>query len=309
MPHIRFFQNRDLPALADVWIRHWAAVGPSPQVSVATIEQAILSRNFFSHRSLLVAEVDDTPVAWCHYQADQHDESAVILCAICFTPEEGLSVCDQLLHQVEARIRETGIRKVVVGPVRDDLLGYAGLSPVGHGIGVPSQDARTSSLLSRSGYQTIGAICRMVASTSPYRMPVSREMLQLQRTTRLEHEIRMPTEIRKASAISHLDVERHRLVDHRSKQSLAEVDWWMSDPEAQVMSCAESILDLGEILDRGELRPEESFLIGATMKALSNRRVFTVETSVNQNQTTLISQLQTLQFNVSEQGQRWGKSL
>ena len=309
MTHIRSFQNRDLPALADVWIRHWSAVGPSPQVSVATIEQAILSRNFFDSGKLLVAEVDDAVVAWTHYQPDPAEESSAILCAICFTPENGLAVCDQLLRETESRVAAAGYQKIVVGPVRDNVLGYAGLSPIGHGIGVPARDARTSSLLSRSGYQTLGAISRLVVSTSPYRMPVSREALQLRRTTRIEHRLLMPSGIEKASALSHLDIERHQLIDHRSKKPLAEVDWWLSDPEAQVMNCAESILDLGEILARGELQAEESFLIASAIQAMANRRVFSVETSVNQNQSTLISQLQALQLQVAEQGQRWSKTL
>ena len=122
MSLIRQFRNADLPALVDVWIQHWSAVGPSPAVSVAMIEQAILAKTFFSESTLLVATVDEKVVAWCHFypatigqdsqprkndsagsggsetQESQNDHAAsedyaelaterVILNSICFTPD------------------------------------------------------------------------------------------------------------------------------------------------------------------------------------------------------------------------------
>ena len=309
MTEIRSFRNRDLPALADVWIRHWSAAGPSPPVSMATIEQAILSRTSFRPDTLMVVQQDNEVVAWCHFQTDPDDETCAVICAICFTPEQGLDACDDLLRETESRIARAGYRRIVVGPVRDQSLGYTGLSPIGHGIGVPAADPRTSSLLSRSGYHTSAGLSRLIVSTSPYRAPVSREALQLRRTTRIESRLLVPTDIGKASAMSHLDIERQTLVDHRSAAALASIHWWLSDPEAQVMSCAESIMDLGEIHDSGTLQPAESYLIASTIQSLANRRVFTVETAVDQSQTGLISQLQNLHFKVAEQGAQWTKSL
>ncbi len=306
---IRSFRNRDLPELADVWIRHWSESGPSPPVSTATIEQAILSRTSFQRDSLLVALHDDSVVAWCHFQPDASDAETAVICAICFTAENGLSVCDQLLGDAETRIADAGFRRIVVGPVRDRTLGYAGLSPIGHGIGVPAADARTSSLLSRCGYGTSGTVSRLVVGTSPYRPPVSREALQLRRTTRIEQAVLVPAEFDQASAMSHLDIERQTLVDHRSAAPLASIDLWLSDPEAQVMSCADSILDLGDIHDRGELTVAESFLIASTIQSLANRRVFSVETAVDQTLSNLIAKLESLNFKVAEHGQRWSKSL
>ena len=309
MTQIRSFRNRDLPALADVWIRHWSSSGPSPPVSVATIEQAILSRISFRRETLMVAQQDDEVVAWSHFQGDPEDEATAVICAICFTPEKGLAACDQLLRETESQIAGGGYQRIVVGPVRDHSLGYTGLSPIGHGIGVPAADVRTASLLSRSGYGTSAGLSRLIASTSPYRVPVNREILQLRRTTRVEQRLRVPADLGEASAMSHLDIEQHTLVDHRSADALARVHWWLSDPEAQVMNCAESIMDLGDIHACGNLQPAESFLIASTIQALANRRVFTVETVVDQSQTELISQLQKLNFEVAEQGARWTKSL
>ena len=307
MTAIRSFQNRDLPSLADVWIRHWSAVGPSPPVSVTTIEQAILSRVNFRADRLLVATHQDAVVAWCHYQPDPHQSETAVICSICFNPAEGISACDPLLREAEMRIQADGFRHVRVGTVRDDVFGYAGLAPIGHGIGVSATDARTSSLLSRNGYGTVNAIARLVVATSPYRPPVNRELLQLRRTTRIEQHAIIPDDLSTASATSHLDIERHVLIDHRSRNTLATVDWWLSDPEAQVMSCAEAILSLGEISQRGELQSAETFLIASAIQTLAHRRVFTVETAVDQSRPELIEQLNNLHFDVTEQGHLWSK--
>jgi hypothetical protein len=164
-------------------------------------------------------------------------------------------------------------------------------------------------LLSRAGYGVDASICRLVVSTSPYRMPVNREALQLRRATRLESYRHIPDEPREASAMAHLDVERQTLVNHRTGDQLASVELWCSDPEAQVMSSAESLLSLGEIHQRGELSPPESYLVASIVQTLSNRRIFTVETAVDQSQHQLIAQLEKLQFQVTEQGQRWKKDL
>jgi len=306
---LRSFRNRDLPALADVWIRHWSAVRQTPRVGVATIELAILSRTFFDPRTLLVAQEEHGVVGWCHFQADRHDPKRAVLNTICFTPDEGLKVCDELLRFAEASMVTAGFEQVVVGPLRDTLYGYAGLSPIGHGIGVPIGDARTSSLLSRSGYRPSLSVSRLAVSTSPYRPPISRESLQLRRTTRIEQRLCIPDELASASAMSHLDIEQQTLVDHRTAEPLAHLHWWLSDPEAQVMNCSDAIMHLGDIHDRGKLEPAEHYLVSAAIQVLANRRIFMVETAVDQQQTELISQLQSLNFKISEQGQRWSKTL
>ncbi len=57
MESIRPFQNVDLPDLARIWCEHWSATGAMPPVSVAMIEQAVLSRTFFDSTILMVATV------------------------------------------------------------------------------------------------------------------------------------------------------------------------------------------------------------------------------------------------------------
>ncbi len=307
MDEIRPFRNADLPDIADIWIRHWATVTQPPPVSVAMIEQAVFARTFFQANDLLIARRNNATVAWCHMIPDTTTGAAVVP-AICFAAE-GLQLCDALLRQAEAKIFSSGCQTIEIGPLRDSHCGYAGLAPLGHGIGVSTTDTRTSSLLSRQGYSTGRTIQRLVAETSTYRPAVNREWMQYRRTTRIERRIETPTDSRTASAMAHLDIERYSLIDHRSGKELATVDLWTSDPEAQVMSCAEAILDLGPIQVRGELTSEEGFLISSLIQSLANRRVFEVQTALDDAGNKLQEQLALVGMKSVERGHRWTKQL
>lgn len=307
MDEIRPFRNADLPDLADVWIQHWSlALSKPPAVSVAMMEQAVLGRTFFKADDLLVARRGGKTVGWCHVIVAPEYQHAVIP-AICFSPE-GLALCDRMLHEAEARVRTLGRSTVEIGPLRDSHCGYAGLEPVGHGIGVSTHDARTASLLSRQGYSVERSTERLITATSTYRPPVHREWMMLRRTTRQTRELKMPSEARSASAMAHFDIEHHQLVDHRTGAELACVDLWTSDPEAQVMSCSEAIFDLGELRHHGELTTEQAFLISNVIQSLANRRVFSVQTAVDSDRGELLEQLAAIGMKSGEQGRRWAKS-
>ncbi len=306
---------------------------------MATIEQAILARTFFDPANLLVALSDGQVRAWCHVAVDRYpdehanelshaavgedivgqdavsqdsvgdDEPMARMLAFCFSPDGGLEVCAPLLAAAEARVKELGCNSLRVGLVRDGYDGYVGLPPIGHGIGVPEADTRTTSLLSEMGYTPSEPISRMVVSTSPYRPPVNREALQLRRTTRGVRDPRIPTVPRLASALSHFDIERHKIVDHRTSEVLAQLELWCSDVEAQVMNCSNAILDLSLLEEENQLKAAESFLIGSLIQTLADRRIYFVETAINSDRTELIRQLESLQFENMEKGHQWQKKL
>jgi len=183
------------------------------------------------------------------------------------------------------------------------------LAPIGHGIGVPDVDVRASSLLSRHGFSPEASFTRMAVSTAPYRPPVNREMMQFRRTTRAERSAVIPQQGRYASAMSHMDIEHHQLINHRNGDRLANVRLWLSDPEAQVMSCGEAILDLSVIETAGQLTPAETFLVAALVQTMATRCVFRVETAINAEHTGLREQLTALNFEKTQRGQQWKKEL
>lgn len=346
MSTIRPFQNSDLPGIFEVWMRHWAAARQSPPVSVSILERAILSPSFFRPDDLIVALEDDRVIAWAHsFRGDrpaQHagaeagaeagadhpggDGATATIAALCFADGPGIAVCDPLLQRVEEELRRDGVRRVDVGPVRDDRNGYAGLAPVGHGIGVLVSDARTGSLLSRNGYHVTRNLDRMAVQTSTYRLPVNRAFLQLRRSTRLDHVPLLPSDDRVAAAMSHFDIERHTLVDHRQQEMLATCELWLGDPEVQVMESSRAILSLSPMggrlyngqpvpvpskrfvdPERRELSVDCQFLISSLVKSLSNRHILTVETAIDRDDRELIEQLKQLKFECVEQGKQWTK--
>ena len=305
---IRSFCNADLPTMLEIWIQHWSSIGPPPIINAAKFEQAILARTFFDPSSILLATTDEGVQGWCHYAPCRTSEKTAVICAICFATACDTSARGQLLDAAQRRIAEAGFDGVRVGVVRDDQQGYAGLEPIGHGIAIPLADVRTTTLLQQSGYSPQRSVLRMAASALSYRPPVSREALQLRRTSQLRVGAYTYSDSRLASCMSHLDIEQHRLVD-RSGQELARVNLWVSDPEAEVMSPSMVILDIAQAHQRGHLDPAESYLIGALVQSLAQRRIQRIETAVDSDKTELIGQLQRLHFQTHDEGVRWAKSL
>ena len=329
MATIRTFQNSDLPGVFEVWMRHWNAAKETPPVSVSILERAILSRQFFDPHSMMVGLADGQVIAWGQWfvetaTVDGEEILVATIAALCFADDPGLAICDQLLQAIEEKLSSEGVKQIRVGPVRDDQNGYAGLAPIGHGIGIPVSDARTGSLLSRNGFHVDRSIERLVVNTSTYRPPVNRAFLQFRRSTRLDHLPVLPMHARTVAAMSHFDIERHILMDHRQQEPLAVCGLWLGDPEVQVMETSRAILSLqllpatnfhGEPIqtdvadgDMSELPNEKQFLIASIVQALSNRQIFTVETAVDQSETKLIEQLKQLKFECVEQGRQWLKT-
>ncbi len=305
---IRSFRNADLPNLLELWMQHWSAIGPPPRVTMAKFEQAVLARTFFDPSTLLLAETGDGVQAWCHFAPCRSDEQTAVICALCFAPTVDSSVIESLLAATENQIAESGSKRIQVGVVRDDVQGYTGLEPIGHGIGIPVADLRTTALLQQFGYLPKRSFVRMTASVHGYRPPVSREMLQFRRSSRIDHRTFTHQNPRHASGLSHLDVEVHRLLD-RGGQQLADVKLWFSDPEAEVMSPSMVILDIASAHDRGQLEPVERYLIGTLVQSLGQRRIESVETAVDRDQTELVEQLSSLHFRITDEGVCWEKSL
>lgn len=286
---------------------------------MATMEQAILARTFFDPDNLLVAQSDGRLLAWCHVAVDPEPQAAAgedgvaaaqgRVLAFCFSPAGGREIGESLLAAAETRIQALGGQELSVGHVRDRFHGYLGLPPIGHGIGVPERDTRMTALLSESQYTCGEPISRLVVSTSPYRQPINRAALQFRRTTRGVCQPQIPTLPRLGSAMSHLDIERHQVVDQRTAEVLAEVELWCSDVEAQVMDSAHAILDLSRLEVAGELQTAEGFLIGNLLQSLADRRIYSVETAIDSDQAGLIGQLEALQFENLEKGHRWQKKL
>ena len=314
---IRPFRNADLPDLVRIWVEHWSMAGPPPYVNQAKFEQAVLARKFFDPQTLLVAVAEptaettgnelgkETVTGWCHYAIHDGDPVSVLVHALCLGETIEPAIGLKLLAAVEERSPDGA--PIRVGVVRDDQRGYAGLEPIGFGIGVPMADYRTTGILQQAGFTPMTPIFRMLANVPGYRPAVSREALQFRRSAKVEFQTELSSDPRVAAGLSHVDVEQVSLTSADGQQ-LASVRVWLSDPEAEVMSPTTAILDLKQQHDRGRLEPAESYLIGALIQSLAQRNIQTVETAVDGDKTELLDQLQKLQFPTVDEGMCWQKT-
>ncbi|MAI30363.1 MAG: hypothetical protein CMM07_01675 [Rhodopirellula sp.] len=308
--YIRTFRNADLPDLVRVWVEHWSTAGPPPYVNQAKFEQAVLARTFFDPETLLVAESEGTVTGWCHFapphrDPSQDDSKATIVHAICLASSSDDAVALRLLAAMENAPQTTS--QIRVGLVRDDQRGYAGLEPIGYGIGVPLSDYRSQSFLQQGGYTPGKPHLRMTANVAQYRPPVNRSALQFRRNTNVTCTTTLPKEARIAASLGHVDIESAELQE-RGGTSLASVSIWFSDPEAEVMSPTAAILDLKRQHARGTLQPAESYLIGSLIHSLNQRNIHIVETTIDRDRTELLEQLETLQFKIVDEGCCWEKT-
>ena len=309
--NIRPFRNADLPDLVRIWVEHWSTAGPPPYVNQAKFEQAVLARTFFDPETLLVAESQGAVTGWCHFapphcDPSHEDGNVTVVHALCLANSSDDAVALRLLTAIENSSQTTS--HIRVGLVRDDQRGYAGLEPIGFGIGIPLSDYRSNSFLQQAGYTPGKTHLRMIASVAQYRPPVNRSALQFRRSTSVLCKPMLPQEFRLATSLGHVDIETAAL-EQRGGPSIASVSIWFSDPEAEVMSPSVAILDLSSQHAQGMLHPAESYLIGALIHSLNQRNIQTVETSIDSHQRELIEQLQTLQFKVVDEGSCWEKSV
>ncbi|MFK8115682.1 MAG: hypothetical protein AB8B91_26035, partial [Rubripirellula sp.] len=290
-------------ALTEIWRQHWSRIGPPPEVNEARFEQAILSRTFFDSAGLLVADHEDVPSAWVHFHADPDADSKAVVCAVCASDTCPPELLRELFEQTLARIDAAGFQKTEIGVAQDDLMGYGGLDPIGAGVGIPRHDSSVVTLLQQSGFQPSVGFVRLAVSVAGYRPPVSREGLQLRRSSRLEAQKLIHSDTRHASSTSHLDLETHRLVD-RGGAVLAEVDFWFSDAEAEVMNPTRAVLDL-KSQGTDALEPAATYLIGAAIQSFAARRISGVETVVPQQAADLQEQLKKQLFRLADEGDLW----
>lgn len=305
---IRTFRNGDLPKLLDLWEQHWSMLGPPPVLSMAKFEQAIFARTFFRPERFLVATDDKGELmGWAHTDASPCAEHHWVVCAICFLPAD-IEVAAGLLDAAVTLAQSEGRTEISVGVVRDQMHGFAGLDPVGHGIGVAEHDQATSKLLQSSGFEPNTSSVQLIASTTEYRPPISRETMQFRRSTRTTTQTHVFEDRRHASAMSHFDVETTALVNAQG-DDLASLRVWYSDPEAEVMDPGMSIFDLTEAQERGRLTSEEVYLVGTTLQSMERRRVMSAETVVSADRTDLIAQLESLRFQACGRGAVWSRHL
>jgi len=312
MIEVRSFKNADLPSLADIWCIHHSIYRRPPAVNLSVFEQAVASRLFFEPSRLLVATVGKEVMAWAQWFPG--DNRSAALAALCFrTDPLATNAVHELLGHVETDAFASGMTAITVGVHSHSNWGYQGLEPIGHGFGVDVADDRTNTLLEALGYQETKRIDHWEVGTAGYRPPVNRDLLMLRRSTRIRcDKVPSPTPDF-ASAMVHLDIERHLLADARTSAPLASIDLWTSDPAALVMPVNHAILAALSLPNPPTVEPYNDiplrYLIATVVSELAERRIRTLQRSVETDNIAEASILIASSFSRTSVGRLLSKNL
>ena len=300
---IRTFHNADLPDLTRIWNQHFGAIGYDSQVTNAQFEQAVLSRTFFHAEQLLIAEADGQPTAWAHLQPASADGLPSTLSAVCVSWDCPDDLVQELIRETVQRVPPNAGSEIQAGISDPASAGYAGLTPTGPGIGIPTSDTRVNSCLESAGFQKQTSRVRLQASVTGFRPPVNRAAMQLRRSSRVAQRTTYPESARMARSMSHLDIANFQLID-RTDEQLASIDFWLGDPEAEVMQPTAAILDLQNL---AALEATETYLLCNAIQALGQQRIGFIETVVDPERAALIASLEALGFQKFDEGAVWRK--
>lgn len=249
---IRSFDNQDARALHQIWQAHHAALGQSPHVTVDHLERAIMGRSWFDPEHLLVVEGDSgTPIAWCqvvrsHPENESPTENEIgqgsrILSVMTNQPGLDEATLAALADEVTRRMGPL----VAWGNAVDSQFGYAGIDPLGWGVGIEEEQAGFHEFLRGSGFRIESRYERLILPLRTFRMPVNRQFLMWRRSAAVESSWTLPTDLGVAKAMSHLDREQLSITTRDGP--LAQLVVWTTDREAAVMPPTHALLDLHAI--------------------------------------------------------------
>lgn len=317
MTSIRRFRNPDLPGLVRLWNEHFQiAAGPRP-VSAAVFEQAVLARTFFDPQQLRVADAGAGPIGFAHWMVPANQQAhrsagepgAAVVAVVCVPPgPQAAQIADRLLADCERAAASAGHPVLYAGGGPGDLNGYAGLEPLGPGEGIADEDAPTTQWLTQRGFLPHRRLGRFRLEVASFRPPIDRPLMMLRRSTEIRSQMIQPTDWRSASALSHVQIERF-LSTSRNGASTAWADFWISDPEAMVLTGGTAILDQWRADDPAHEQAAARLLIAAALQELADRGLASVEAVAANDQVERGQVLRALRFQQRSQGTVFVKTL
>ena len=188
MIRYRCFDNRDPPALAEIWRTQRPIRGRIQSVTPQLIEEHVLAKPWFDRKGLLVACEGARPVGFVHagFGADcssaNVDCSQGTTCLLLVSPHPARAeIAQELLAASEDYLRRGGATQFHAGsqfPLNPFYQGMYGSSDVA---GVLASNIGWVHLLTASGYEP--RLRRVLAgrTLAGYRSPVDRNQMQVRR--------------------------------------------------------------------------------------------------------------------------------
>jgi GNAT superfamily N-acetyltransferase len=184
----RAFENRDPPALAEIWRTQRPIRGRLQAVTPQLIEEHVLAKPWFDRQGLIVACQGARPVGFVHagFGPDAThrdlDYSQGTTCLLMVAPHDNRPmIAAELLDASEDYLRRRGARQLHAGsfePLNPFYLGMYGGSDV---VGVLASNTGWLSLLTNCGYQPDMRRVLAGRTLAGFRPPVDRKQMQVRR--------------------------------------------------------------------------------------------------------------------------------
>jgi len=193
MLQYRSFCNTDPPVLASIWRSRRGQPGLLQPVSSDVLEQLVLAKPYFEYEGLIVARQEGRPVGFAHAgfgpneTEDRISTGLGVTCMVIVRPDcAEAEVAAGLLARCEAYLRGRGAKVLYGGGIRPLNPFYLGLYGGSELPGVLGSDAVACALYRRQGYREIDRTCIFHRGVEGFQAPVSRQQMQLRRSTVVE---------------------------------------------------------------------------------------------------------------------------
>jgi hypothetical protein len=274
---------------------------PTPMVQPDHLQQAILGRPFFDPARLLMSYDDSgVPLGWAHSDGNQ-------LIAIVVSPLSGPTVALKTARHLIGEMSDRFGDLTLWGNACDTTHGYAGLDPIGWGIGISSQDTTITQLAIEMGYRVEQNFLRLILPLRNFRMPVNRQFLHWRRTVETLSQWTLSGSQRTDAAMSHLDRNLFSVIT--GGQTLANLVIWTSDREAAVMPPSHALFDLNHFVNQAEPTTDEAFQfsVASAAASLTTQGLQTIEAVVSDTQKAWLTSLQAIGFVAEAQGTTYAR--
>lgn len=274
MIRYRSFENRDPPALAEIWRTQPPLRGRMQAVTPALLEKHLLGKLWFERQGLIVACDGPRPVGFVHAGFGANRDQSGIDCAegttclLLVAPHEARSqIAQELLSASEDYLRRFGARQVYAGsqfPLNPFYLGLYGSSDLA---GVLASDHAFVELLEASGYKPLVRRRLFSRSLVNFRAPIDRKQMQVRRRFNVATPLdRLPDNWWEACVWAHHEWTRFDLVLPAGGEPIISALFWDVDPLAR--SWGMQTVGLVRVEDTPEAREEglTTFLLAEVLR-------------------------------------------
>lgn len=275
----RAFENRDPPALAEIWRTQRPIRGRIQAVTPQLLEEHVFAKPWFDRQGLIVACDQGRPVGFVHAgfgpRPDHRDLdcSQGTTCLLLVAPHpQRQTIAQELLAAGERYLRQHGARQIYAGsfePLNPFYLGMYGSSDLA---GVLASNRGWVDLLTVSGYRPLSTRVLAGRTLAGFRPPVDRQQMQVRRRFKVQGPIDvLPGNWWEACLWALHDWTRYDLVLPGGGEPLVSAIFWEVEPLGR--NWGVRTVGLVRLEDTPEARSEglTTFLLAEVLRQLQTQ--------------------------------------